>query len=93
MRPCRYQQQANGFNFVAAAATHSNAPVLGVDWAADGNSLFTCGGDNMAMRCALANGAIQPTPVAKHDAPIKAISYWSDVNLLVPPSFTSVVAF
>ena len=76
---------------MAAAATHSNAPILGVDWAADGSSLFTCGGDNMAMRCALANGAIQPTPVAKHDAPIKAISWWSDVNLLVPPSVAFVV--
>ena len=31
----------------------------------------------------LANGAIQPTPVAKHDAPIKTCSWWSDVNLLV----------
>ena len=74
---------------VAAAATNANAPVLGVDWASDGTSLFTCGADNMAMRCALANGAIQPTPVAKHDAPIKAMSWWSDVNLLVssPPAF------
>jgi hypothetical protein len=83
-----------------------------VDWHHDGQSLFTCGGDNMAMRCelrknspsfaaqyqterpihraahhtpagTLANGAIQPTPVAKHDAPIKTCSWWSDVNLLV----------
>jgi WD40 repeat protein len=78
-----YQQQQSGFGFVAAAAPHNNAPVLCVDWHAHGDALFTCGGDNMATRCALAAGAIQPTPVAKHDAPIKAMTWWSDINLLV----------
>lgn len=108
-----YQQQQNGFGFVAAVAPHNNAPVLCVDWHHDGQSLFTSGGDCMATRCAfnrtyalhaatptaakhtsgathglagvLVNGAIQPTPVAKHEAPIKTCSWWSDVNLLVLP--------
>jgi mRNA export factor len=81
-----YQQQQNGFSFAAASVvTQNNSPVLCCDWHHDGNSLFTCGGDNMAMRCTLAGGQIQPTPVAKHDAPIKAMTWWSDVNLLVPP--------
>jgi mRNA export factor len=89
-----YQQHdSDSFVHVAAAATHANLPALCVDWHSDGTSLFTCGGDNAAVQCRLESGAIAHTPVAKHSAPIKSLTWWAETGLLVTGGFDNAMMY
>ncbi|KAJ6468388.1 WD40-repeat-containing domain protein [Mycena sanguinolenta] len=53
------------------------APVLSVCWSQDGSKIFSGGADNTARMFDVASG--QATPVAQHDAPIKAVR-WVDAQ-------------
>lgn len=81
------------FNHVASASTHSTLPALCVDWHSERDSLFSSGADNTAVKCSLAGGAIRPTMVAQHKAPVKSLTWWSEANVLVTGGFDNAMMY
>ena len=88
-----HPNESGVFNHVASASTHGTSPALCVDWHNERDSLFSCGVDNTAVKCSLAGGAIVPTTVAHHKAPIKSLTWWSEANVLVTGGFDNAMMY
>lgn len=72
-----WEVQSNGSSSPVGMHKHE-APVLDVAWNADGQSVFSCGGDKIVKQWSLRTN--QFATVAMHDAPIRHVFYCKDMG-------------
>lgn len=67
------------------------APVLTTCWRQDGGMIFSAGCDKKACSYSLETGEV--VTIGKHDAPIKTLHYFEEINALISGSWDKTVKF
>jgi mRNA export factor len=84
-----WEIQSNGMSLPKTMMNHE-APVLCCAWSGDGTRVFSGGCDNKARVWPLGQ---QATVVGQHSAPIKAVSYLDETQMLVTGSWDRTLKY